>query len=142
MDKLDFGILEFLSGNSRTPFMEIARRLKVSESAIRKRVSNLEKNGIIRKYSLVLDNNKAGIGNIALVGIDIVPEKYLEVAEKLTKFDEIKYAASTMGDHMFMLEILTKNDDELRSISEKIRRIEGVTRICPAIVKDTLKGTL
>lgn len=142
MDKLDFGIVGELSRNSRTHFTELARKLKVSESAIRKRVANLEKNGVIKKYSIVLDTAKIGLGNIALVGVDATPEKYLEVAQKLANFKEIKYAASTMGDHMFMLEILAGNDDELRSISEKIRRIDGVTRICPAIVKDTLKGTL
>lgn len=142
MDKLDLNIIEILSKNSRTSFMEIARKLKVSESTIRKRVLNLERNGTIKKYSLVVDTNKIGYENTALVGIDVVPEKYLEVGKKLAEFDEIKYAASTTGDHMFMLEILAKNSDELRAISEKLKKLDGVTRICPAIIKDTLKGTL
>lgn len=142
MDKLDFSIISALSKNSRTSFMGIARNLKVSESTIRKRVSNLEKNGIIKKFSLVLDTNKAGIGNVALVGVDVAPEKYLDVAEKLAKFEEIKYAATTTGDHMFMLEVIAKSDDELRAFSNKLKGIDGITRICPAIIKDTLKGTL
>ena len=142
MDKLDLGIVEILAKNSRTSFMDIARKLKVSESTIRKRVANLEKNGVIKKFSLVIDTNKAGIGNVTLVGVDVAPEKYLDVAEKLAKFEEIKYAAMTTGDHMFMLEIVAKSDDELRAFSNKLRGIDGVTRICPAIVKDTLKGTL
>ena len=142
MDKLDLSILEILSKNSRTPFMEIARKLKVSESTIRKRVSNLEKKDVIQKYSLVVDTNKIGFENVALIGVDVMPEKYLDVAKKLSEFDEIKYAASTTGDHMFMLEVLAKNSDDLRAFSEKLKRLDGVTRICPAIIKDTLKGTL
>jgi hypothetical protein len=67
---------------------------------------------------------------------------HLDVAKKLTEFEGIKYAASTTGDHMFMLEVLAKDDDELRALSDKLKGIEGVTRICPAIIKDTLKGTL
>ena len=142
MDKLDLSIIENLSKNSRMPFMQIARKLKVSESTIRKRVSHLEKNGVIKKYSLVLDTNKVGIGNVALVGVDVAPEKYLDIAKKLAEFDGIKFAASTTGDHMFMLEILAKNDDELRALNEKLKNLDGVTRICPAIIKDTLKGSL
>lgn len=142
MDKLDFGIILALSKNSRTPFMEMARKLKVSESTIRKRVSSLENEEIIKKYSLVVDNSKIGLGHVALIGIDAAPEKYLDVAKKLTEFDGIKYAASTTGDHMFMLEVLAKDDDELRALSVKLKGIDGVTRICPAIIKDTLKGTL
>lgn len=142
MDKLDLNIIEFLSKNSRMPFMEIARKLKVSESTIRKRVANLESNGVIKKYSLVIDNGKAGIGNVALIGVDAAPEKYLDVAEKLARFEEIKYAAMTTGDHMFMLEVVAKSDDDLRNFSNKLKGIDGVTRICPAIIKDTLKGAL
>ena len=142
MDKLDISIINTLSRNSRTPFIQIARKLKVSESTIRKRVSNLEKSDIIKKYSLVVDTNKIGFGNIALIGVDVTPEKYLDVSKKLTEFNEAKYVASSTGDHMFMLEVWTKNGDELREFSDKIKGLEGVTRICPAIIKETLKGTL
>ena len=142
MDKLDLSIIEDLSKNSRTPFMEIARKLKVSESTIRKRVSSLEKKGVIKKYSLVVDTSKLGFENIALIGVDVAPEKYLDVAKKLTELDGVKYAASSTGDHMFMLEVWTKDSDELRTFSDKLKGIDGVTRICPAIIKGTLKGSL
>lgn len=142
MDKLDSSIIEMLSKNARTPFIQIARKLKISESTIRKRVFNLEKNGVIKKYSLVVDTNKMGFENVALVGVDVMPEKYLDVAKKLTEFEGIRYAASTAGDHMFMLEVWAKNSDELRVLSDKLKSLDGVTRICPAIIKDTLKGSL
>ncbi|MBI2101023.1 Lrp/AsnC family transcriptional regulator [Candidatus Woesearchaeota archaeon] len=142
MDKLDLGIIGILSKNSRTPFMEMGRKLKVSESTIRKRVSNLENESIIKKYSLVVDTNKIGFENVALIGIDVVPEKYLDVAKKLTELDEVKFAASSTGDHMFMLEVWTRNGEELRALSNKLKGLDGITRICPAIIKETLKGTL
>ena len=142
MDKLDLGIIEILSKNSRTPFMQMARKLKVSESTIRKRVSNLEKKSVIKKYSLVVDTGKIGYENVALIGVDASPEKYLDVAKKLTELEGVKYAASSTGDHMFMLEVWSKNGDELRAVSDRIKGLDGVTRICPAIIKDTLKGTL
>jgi Lrp/AsnC family transcriptional regulator for asnA, asnC and gidA len=142
VDKVDIGIIEALSKNARTPFMKIARKLKVSESTIRKRVSNMEKRGVIKKYSLVVDTGKIGLGSIALIGVDVAPEKYLDVSKRLTEFDEIKYVASSTGDHMFMLEVLARSDDDLRALSNRLKGIEGITRICPAIIKDTLKGSL
>ena len=142
MDKLNLSIIEALSKNSRTPFMQIAKKLKVSESTIRKRVSKLENNGVIKKYSLIVDTNKIGFENIALIGVDVAPEKYLDIAKKLTELDGVKFAASSTGDHMFMLEVWAKNGDELRVFSDKLKSLDGVTRICPAIIKDTLKGSL
>ena len=122
--------------------MQISKKMKVSESTIRKRVSILEKKEVIKKYSLIIDTNKIGFENLALIGVDTFPEKYLDVAKRLKEFDDIKYVASTTGDHMFMLEVLTKTDDELKNISDKLKRIDGVTRICPAIIKNTIKGEL
>lgn len=142
MDKLDLSIIGILSKNSRTPYMQISKKLNVSESTIRKRVSNMEKNRIIKKYSLVVDTNKIGFENIALIGVDVSPEKYLDVAKRLTELDGIRYVASSTGDHMFMLEVWAKNGDDLRVLSDKIKELDGVTRICPAIIKDTLKGAL
>ena len=124
MDKLDLGIIDMLSKNSRTSFMNVARTLKVSESTIRKRIAGLEKRGVIKKYSLVIDTNKIGFESVALIGVDVSPEKYLDVAKKLTELDGIKYVASSTGDHMFMLEVWTKNGDELRALSDKIKGLE------------------
>jgi hypothetical protein len=41
---------------------------------------------------------------------------------------------------MMMLEVWAKNNDEMLSINDKIKSINGVTRICPAIIKETLKS--
>ena len=142
MDKLDLDIIEILSKNSRTSFMSMSRKLKTSESTIRKRVSNLEKGGIIKKYSLVVDTAKIGFENRALIGVDASPEKYLDVAKKLTEIDGVRFAASSIGDHMFMLDVWARDSEELKSMSDRIKGLDGVTRICPAIIKDTLKGTL
>ena len=142
MDKLDLSIIGILSKNSRTSFMGIGKKLKVSESTIRKRVSSLERDKVIKKYSLVVDANKIGFENVALIGVDVMPERYLDVAKKLAELDGVKFAASSTGDHMFMLEVWAKNGDDLRALSDKIKGLEGVTRICTAIIKDTLKGSL
>ncbi len=142
MDKLDLGIIGILSKNSRTSFTDIGKKLKVSESTVRKRIEKLENTSTIKRYSLVVDTDKIGFRNIALIGVDASPEKYLDVAKKLAELSEIKYAASTTGDHMFMLKVVARDDAQLRDFSEKLKNIDGVTRICPAIIKDTLRGTL
>ena len=140
IDKTNMGILSILRSNARTPFLSIAKKLKVSESTIRHRVSNLENQGIIKKYSVVVEPSKIGYDSVALVGIDVKPEKFLHVAKKLTEFDNVKFVDTTTGDHMIMTEIWTKKSSELRSfISDKIEKIDGVTRTCPAIINETLK---
>ena len=51
-DKVDEHILEFLRKDSRESFVEIGKKLKLSESAIRHRVKNMVDNGAITKFTV------------------------------------------------------------------------------------------
>ena len=140
LDATDFEIIKILRNNARMPFLGIAKHLKVSESTVRSRVSNLQKTGVIKRYSTIIDPLKMGYGSVAFVGIDVQPEKFLYVAKKLTEFENVKMVATTSGDHMIMTEIWGEKAAELRNfISERIEKISGVVRTCPAIINETLK---
>ncbi len=141
IDELDRKILKLLQEDARLPFLEIAKKLKVSESTIRKRVQALKEKGVIKRFTIEIDPAKIGLNTVAIVGIDVDPPKLLEVAQKLCEFKEIRCVATSTGDHMIMTEIWTEDGRELtRLISEKIGPIEGVKKICPAIILERLKG--
>ena len=140
MDQKDKNIIDILSNDSRMPYTVIAKKIGVSESTIRNRIKVLEEEGIIQKYSIVVNPAKVGYNTVAIVGLDVEPSKFLSVASKMTQFNEVKYVATSTGDHMIMFEIWTRNGKELtRIISEKIGKIEGVNRICPSIILEKLK---
>jgi Lrp/AsnC family transcriptional regulator for asnA, asnC and gidA len=140
LDEKDLKIIEILRKDARTPFTEIARKLHVSEATVRKRVDALEKMGVIKGYTIVVDPAKMGFSTVALVGINTNPDMFLSVAEKLTEFEEVRFVATSTGDHMIMAEVWTKNGKELSSlISEKIGKLEGITHIRPAIILEKLK---
>ena|SRR3989338_570375 len=140
IDETDSAILDILKDNARTPFLDIAKKLGISESTIRKRVSSLESKGVIKKYSAVIEPAKIGYGSVAIVGIDVQPEKFLNVAKKLTEFDNVKFVATSSGDHMLMAEIWMEKSSELRDfITNTIEKMDGVTRTCPAILNERLK---
>jgi Lrp/AsnC family transcriptional regulator for asnA, asnC and gidA len=141
LDKMDLAIIKMLEEDGRMSFTEIAEKLKVSESTIRKRVLSLQRKGVIKKFTIKVDPWKIGIKTIAFVGIDVDPTRLLEIAQELCDLKEIKWVATSTGDHMLMTEIWTKDGRELtRLISEKIGTIEGVKRICPAIILEKMKG--
>jgi len=95
---------------------------------------------VIKKFTIQVDPAKLGINTVAIVGVDVDPTKLLEAAQKLRNFKEIRYVATSTGDHMIMTEIWTKDGKELtRIISEKIGSIEGVRKICPAIILEKMK---
>ena len=57
-----------------------------------------------------------------------------------TEFENVKFVATTTGDHMIMTEIWMEKASALRDfISNKIGKMDGVTRTCPAIITEKLK---
>jgi Lrp/AsnC family transcriptional regulator for asnA, asnC and gidA len=140
LDEIDTRILELLEEDARRSFTGMAEKLKVSESSIRKRVSALQKEGVIKKFTIKVDHAKLGLNTVAIVGIDVDSDKMLEIAQELCDFKEVKCVATSSGDHMIMLEVWAKNGRELNNlISEKIGKIDGVRQICPALILEKLK---
>ena len=140
LDEKDRKILEILKKDSRTAFTRIAKTLNVSEATVRKRVKNLEEKKVIVGYGIKIDESKLGYNTMAYVGLDVEPSQFLDAAKKMTEIKEVKYVATSTGDHMIMTEIVTKDGKELmRIISEKIGKIKGVHKICPAIILEVLK---
>lgn len=140
VDERDMLIIDILQENARTPYTEIAARLGVGESAIRKRVKALEEEGIIEGYTIVVNPAKLGYNSISLVGLDVEPTHFLDVAIRMTEFPEVKFVATSTGDHMIMTEIWLKDGRALGEfIAEKIGKLEGVHRVCPAVIMEKLK---
>ena len=140
IDEVDLEILKMLQSDGRLSFTEIAKKLKLSESTIRKRVQALHRRGVIKKFTIEVDPSKIGINTVAIVGVDVDPTNLLEAAQKLCEIKEVRSVATSTGDHMIMTEIWARDGRELtKIISEKIGKIKGVKKICPAIILEKLK---
>lgn len=140
IDEIDKKIIGILQKNARTPYTEIAKKVGLSEGAVRKRVSSLEEKGIIKKYIAIIDPKKLGYENITILGLDVEPTKLLEIANEIAKIEEAKRVYISTGDHMIMAEIWAKDGKELSEIlTKKIGKLTGIKRICPAIILENIK---
>lgn len=133
-------ILDVLEKDAQASYAEIARRAGVSKPTVRKYVKKLEGEGVIVGYSAEVDPKKLSNQTIALVGIDVESERYVEVTRDLRTLDRIEALYTSSGDHMLMAEIRATDNDELGEIiSENVLTIEGVTAAHPSILQERLK---
>jgi len=140
MDDKDFKIIEILQQNARTPYTDIAKILGVTETTVRKRISEMEKKGIIKKYTVEVDPEKLGYKTVTILGMDVEPKHLLEAAKKLAEIPETKWVATSTGDHMIMSEIWARNGEHLLQIlTNKIGKIKGIKDLCPAIIMERVK---
>lgn len=140
IDEKDLKIIDMLRENARTPVTTIASKLGVSESTIRKRIRALEKNGVITQYTVIVDPAKLGYKSVSIVGINVESTHLLDVAMRMTEFPEVKFVATSTGDHVIITEIWLNDSKELgRFITEKIEKQEGVKRVSPTIILENWK---
>jgi len=123
-DKVDEKIIEYLKENSRESFVDIGKKLKLSESAVRRRVKNLLGSGTIKKFTLELGEENA-TSAIVLVSVDSATDTS-KVSTKLTKLDGVKTVYEITGQYDITVIISAATIAEINNSIDALRKIPGV----------------
>ncbi len=133
-------ILSVLEEDAQASYAEIARRAGVSKPTVRKYVRKLEDDGVIVGYSADIDPKKLSGRSIALVGIDVESERYIDATRELAETESVESLYSSSGDHMLMAEVRAESGDGVGEIiKEEILAIPGVTAAHPCFLQERLK---
>ena len=123
-DKVDEKIIEYLKENSRESFVDIGKKLKLSESAVRRRVKNLLRSGVIKKFTLELSEENA-TSAIVLVSVDSATDTS-KVSAKLTKLEGVKTVYEITGQYDITVIISAATIAEINNSIDALRKIPGV----------------
>jgi len=127
LDDVAKAIIEQLQQDGRRSYAAIGKGVGLSEAAVRQRVQRLIESGVMQVVA-VTDPLQLGFARQAMVGIEVAGPLD-PVAEALAAMDEVDYVVITAGTYDILAEIVCESDERLLElISEKIRRIEGVSR--------------
>lgn len=123
-DKIDEKIIEHLKQDSRESFVDIGKKLKLSESAIRRRVKNLVDNKAIRKFTIELgeDNTTSAI---VLISVDSTTDT-AKVSAKLSNLEGIKTVYEITGQYDITTIISASNISKINDCIDTLRKISGV----------------
>jgi Lrp/AsnC family transcriptional regulator for asnA, asnC and gidA len=133
-------ILSVLEEDAKASYAEIAERADVSKPTVRKYIQKLEEEGVIVGYSADVDPKKLASKSIAMVGLDVESEKYVEATNELKGIDEVEALYTSSGDHMLMAEVHASDGDELGTvINERILEIDGIPAAHPSFLQERLK---
>ncbi|MFB6081728.1 MAG: HTH-type transcriptional regulator LrpA1 [Halanaeroarchaeum sp.] len=133
-------ILQVLEADAKASYAEIADRAGVSKPTVRKYINKLEEEGVIVGYSAEINPKKLSSQSIALVGIDVESESYVDATAELQALDPVRALYTASGDHMLMAEVRASDGDALGEfIREEILGIEGITAAHPTFLQERLK---
>lgn len=139
MDELDLKILEYLQVDSRRPFLEIARNLKVSGGTVHARVNRLKDIGIVQGSKVVINYEKLGLKVTAFVGIKLAKAKvFKQIEDRLNLIPEIVEVHYTTGAYTFLTKIVVSSLENLyQLLSDKLQAIEGIQSTETFVVLNT-----
>ena len=123
-DKVDEKIIGYLKENSRESFVDIGKKLKLSESAVRRRVKNLVDSGAIKRFTLELGEDKV-TSAIVLVSVDSATDTS-KVSAKLAKIEGVKTVYEITGQYDITTIISASNISEINNSIDALRKIPGV----------------
>lgn len=103
LDALDRAILTELNADARRSHRLLAERLNVSPTTIGLRIERMERDGVIRGYVPLLDDETLGWELCATVGIRISKGKLREVEERLAKDPRAYAIYDVTGDYDALL---------------------------------------
>lgn len=131
IDTLDRRILTLLIADARTPYVEVARKCKVSGAAVHQRIAKLEEAGVISGSQFKLSPQALGYMTCAFIGIQVnltSNSTHDEVFKKIMQIPEIVECHHISGKYSLLIKIYTQNNEHLkRIIVEKIQSIPEIT---------------
>ena len=123
-DKIDEKIIDFLRNDSRESFVDIGKKLKLSESAVRRRVRNMVDSGTIKKFTVEI-GDKNTTSAIVLISVDSTIDTS-KVSVKLTKLEGVKTVYEITGQYDITAIISAPNIAEINNSIDALRKIPGV----------------
>jgi Lrp/AsnC family transcriptional regulator for asnA, asnC and gidA len=121
IDSVDYRILSILSKNSRTPSIDIAKKINITSTTVLNRIKKLIELSIIQRYSVTIDMNKLGYKtfnvNLSLRNYD--KKKY--IIRYLSNIPFIWEVHKAVGGCDLELSVFTLNFEHFHKLMEDIR---------------------
>lgn len=131
MTALEKDILKLLTEDARFSAKKLAAMLSVDEALVKETISDLEKKGVIVKYSAIVNSEKAEDALVeALIEVKVTPKKkegFDGIAKQIASFPEVKAVYLMSGAYDLAVFIEDKTLQQVsRFVSERISTFDGV----------------
>ena len=144
MDEKDLELLRILEENDRLSADEIATMTSLSAAEVQERINALEAAQVIKRYSTVINWEKAGNGEVsAIIELKVSPERdygYDRIAERLSRFRQVKTLRLITGTYDIQIIVSGKNMQEVsRFVSEHVAPMDRIRETATHIIMKSYK---
>ena len=127
-------VLNIINENARWTNLQIANVLGVAERQVADIIENLEKEGVVVKYSAIINTEAFETKLVeALIEVKVIPQKlkgFDSYAEEIYTFPEVKSLYLMSGGFDLAIFVCGKDIKDIATfISEKLSVIDGISSV-------------
>jgi len=145
LDKFDHAILMALQADGRISNVDLAERVRLSESACLRRVRQLEKSGLIEGYTAVINQQQLGLPGNVFVNITLEHQDLADLSafeEAVQSIPAVMECYLMTGDYDYLLRVVVSDVNDFERIHRKyLTRLPGVARVHSSFTLRTVRKT-
>ena len=140
LDEMDNRILEVIADHARMSYSDIGEKVGLSRVAVKNRMDQMEKNGVIRGYRTEIAAEKVPESIPFYLDIETDPQRTDEVLDQLARDSVIRRLYLVSGNCRIHAEGLAPNRNTLQVYTRYLYRSQkGVLKLACSIILSTLK---
>ncbi|MCS7142977.1 MAG: Lrp/AsnC family transcriptional regulator [Aigarchaeota archaeon] len=139
IDDVDRKIIRELTQNARLSYREIGKKLGISVATVANRISKLEKEGVIKGYTAVINTERIGFTITAVIKLVIKEGKLLEVQRELAKEKNVIAIYDVTGevDSIIIARFIDRQD--MSRFVKRVLKMPYVDRTHTHVVLEVVK---
>jgi len=144
LDEIDRKIIKYLQKDAKMKIKEVASKLAMTSTPIFERIKRLEKNGIIKGYSTLVDEKKLGYSLTAFCSITLEKhnKEFIEQFETEVKLlTEVTECYHLAGGFDYLLKLHVKDMMQYQSfLKDRLATLANISRVESSFVMSELKN--
>lgn len=137
-------LLQALKKNAMESPADLARMLNTTEADVRQRIAAYERQGVIRGYHAMVNEDQLNLDNVtAVIEVKVTPERdggFDRIANRLSKFEEVTDLHLVSGAYDLLVFVRGRNLKEVAFfVSEKLAALENVLSTATHFMLKTYK---
>ncbi len=145
LDQIDVSVLRMLQQDARVTHKELAKQVSLSPPGLVKRLRRLERAGVVRQYTTLVDREAIGLDLLCFVHVTLGHHQIEAVRrfrEAVVEIPEVLECHHVTGEFDYLIKVLVRNHHHLESfLVEKLTPLPGVDRIRTSVVLREVKCT-
>jgi DNA-binding Lrp family transcriptional regulator len=139
LDETDVKIMKALTLDARLSSRQIASQCGISIGTVLSRIKRMEKDGVIKGYSVMLDHEKLGYELTIVCEITVSKGRLLEVENEIARLPNVccVYDVTGLTDAVIIAKF--KKREELSKFTKRLLAIPYVERTNTHVVLTTIK---